>query len=72
MKVRIAHSDLLVISFSSPDYVGHRFGPDAGEVKSIYKLDENIAELLSFLDKNIGENKYLITLTSDHGQEPLN
>ena len=62
------HSDLLVISFSSTDYVGHRFGPDAGEVKSLYiKLDENIAELLSFLDKNIGENKYLITLTSDHG-----
>ena len=62
------HSDLLVISFSSTDYVGHKYGPDAEEVKSIYlKLDQNIAELISFLNKNIGENNYLISLTSDHG-----
>tara|TARA_Y200000002_G_scaffold33007_1_gene24317 strand:+ start:1522 stop:3084 length:1563 start_codon:yes stop_codon:yes gene_type:complete len=69
------HSDLLVISFSSTDYVGHKYGPDAEEVKSIYlKLDQNIAELISFLNKNIGENNYLISLTSDHGAgtSPIN
>jgi predicted AlkP superfamily pyrophosphatase or phosphodiesterase len=62
------HTDLMVISFSSTDYVGHKFGPDAEEVKSTYvALDKTIGRLFDFLDDQVGENKYLIMLTSDHG-----
>ena len=31
------------------------------------RLDKNIEEILSYLDKEIGENNYLVYLTSDHG-----
>ena len=62
------HSDFLVISFSSTDYVGHKFGPDAEELKSMYlNLDKNLSKLLNFLDEHCGKNNYLISLTSDHG-----
>ena len=62
------HSDFLVISFSSTDYVGHKFGPDAEELKSMYlNLDNNLSKLLKFLDEHCGKNNYLISLTSDHG-----
>ena len=62
------HSDFLIISFSSTDYVGHKFGPDAEELKSMYlNLDNNLSKLLKFLEEHCGKNNYLISLTSDHG-----
>jgi predicted AlkP superfamily pyrophosphatase or phosphodiesterase len=62
------HTDLLVISFSSTDYVGHKFGPDAEEVKSMYlNLDQQITELIQFLESHCGTNQFIISLTSDHG-----
>ena len=61
-------TDLLVVSFSSTDYVGHKFGPDAEETKSTYAaLDQTIADLLVYLDQQMGENNYLLMLTADHG-----
>ena len=65
---RDKHTDLIVLSFSSTDYVGHKFGPNAEETKSTYSaLDRTIADLLEYLDKRMGENNYLFMLTSDHG-----
>jgi len=62
------HTDLVILSFSSTDYVGHRFGPYAAETKSTFiELDATISNLLEFLDQNIGMENYLIMLTSDHG-----
>lgn len=62
------HTDLIVVSFSSTDYVGHRYGPDAEHVQSTYtSFDKNISNMISFLDQEIGEGKYIIMLTSDHG-----
>ena len=62
------HVDFLVISFSSTDYVGHKFGPDAEEVKSMYlNLDQQIADLIQFLDNHCGSKEFIISLTSDHG-----
>lgn len=60
--------DFLAISFSSPDYVGHRFGPRSVEIQDIYlRLDRELAGLLSFLDEEVGEGNYLVFLTADHG-----
>jgi predicted AlkP superfamily pyrophosphatase or phosphodiesterase len=61
-------TDFLAISFSPPDYVGHRFGPDSVEIEDVYlRLDGQIAALLSYLDANVGKGNYLLFLTSDHG-----
>lgn len=61
-------TDFLAISYSSPDYIGHTFGPNAVEVQDNYlRLDLEIERLLKFLDIEIGKNNYLIFLTADHG-----
>lgn len=60
-------TDLLAISFSSPDYIGHSFGPNSWETMDGYiKLDEMIAQLLASLDKQVGKNNYTVFLTADH------
>lgn len=62
------YTDFLAISFSSPDYAGHAFGPNSIEVEDIYlKLDLDIAEILSKLDAKLGKNNYLVFLSADHG-----
>lgn len=61
-------TDFLAVSLSSPDYIGHTFGPDAVEVEDIYlRLDQDIASFLTFLDDNFGKNQYLVFLSADHG-----
>lgn len=60
-------TDFLAISFSSPDYIGHQFGVDSKEIQDTYlRLDKDLAELLSYLDKKIGEDEYTLFLTADH------
>ncbi|MTI21318.1 alkaline phosphatase family protein [Fulvivirga sp. RKSG066] len=60
-------TDLLAISFSSTDYVGHGFGPNSKEVEDTYiKLDKNIATIIETLDDEVGKGNYLIFLTADH------
>lgn len=60
-------TDFLAVSFSSPDYVGHAFGPDSWEQMDDYiKLDSTLGRFLSFLDKQVGEGNYLVFLTADH------
>ncbi|HEY1008388.1 MAG TPA: alkaline phosphatase PafA, partial [Sphingobacteriaceae bacterium] len=61
-------TDFLAVSFSSPDYVGHQFGPNAIEVEDTYlRLDRNLADLFSYLDKKVGKGNYTAFLTADHG-----
>ena len=61
-------TDFLAVSFSSTDYAGHAFGPRAVELEDMYlRLDLDIAQLLEYLDENIGENQYIVFLTADHG-----
>lgn len=61
-------TDMLTISFSSTDYVGHQFGPYSVEIEDTYlRLDKEIAELLTYLETNIGKNNFLLFLTADHG-----
>lgn len=65
-------TDFLAVSFSSPDYVGHSFGPNSIEVEDTYlRLDKELGELFDFLDKSVGKNQYLCFLTADHGVAPI-
>ncbi|QMU63742.1 MAG: alkaline phosphatase family protein [Flavobacteriaceae bacterium] len=60
-------TDFLAISFSSSDYIGHRFGPDAVETEDTYlRLDKDLAAFFSFLDQQIGIQNYTLFLTADH------
>lgn len=63
-----AETDLLCISFSSTDHVGHSFGPRSIEIEDVYlRLDKDLEELLNALDKEVGKNNYTVFLTADHG-----
>lgn len=60
--------DFLTISLSSPDFLGHSYGPRAVEVQDAYlRLDLDLAEFLDFLDREVGLGHCLIFLTADHG-----
>lgn len=60
-------TDFLAVSFSSPDYVGHTFGPQSIELEDTYlRLDKDIEDLLNHLDKKVGQGNYLVFLTADH------
>jgi hypothetical protein len=61
-------SDVLGVSFSSPDLVGHAFGPRSQEVQDMYlHLDATIGTLLERLDALVGPDRYLLALSADHG-----
>lgn len=60
-------TDLLAISFSSPDYIGHSFGPNSWELVDNYvRLDEELGKLFDFLDAKIGKGRYTAFLSADH------
>lgn len=66
------HPDLLCISYSATDYIGHTFGPFSHEMMdNIIRLDSTIADLRKFLDKYIGKENYLFVISADHGVAPL-
>ena len=63
--------DLLCVSFSSNDYVGHSYGPFSQEVMDMtVRTDQMLADLLTFVDRKIGLNNCVIVLTGDHGVAP--
>lgn len=65
-------TDLLSISFSSNDAVGHAFGPNSPEVRDIsIKTDRVLEKLFAYLNQRIGMQHVLVVLTSDHGVAPL-
>lgn len=64
--------DLLCLSFSSNDMVGHCWGPDSQEVLDMtLRTDLLLKELMGFLDARVGKDKYLLVMTADHGVAPL-
>lgn len=61
-------TDILTISYSSPDYVGHNFGVNSKEVQDTYiRLDKDLERFFYFLDETVGKGEYTVFLTSDHG-----
>jgi predicted AlkP superfamily pyrophosphatase or phosphodiesterase len=63
-----SHTDFLTVSFSSTDYVGHKYGVNAIETEDVYlRLDKNLAELFNTLDATVGKGQYTVFLSADHG-----
>jgi predicted AlkP superfamily pyrophosphatase or phosphodiesterase len=61
-------TDFLSISFSSTDYIGHRFGPSSVEsADAILRLDQDIAQILNYLNDSIGKKNVLVYFTAAHG-----
>jgi Type I phosphodiesterase / nucleotide pyrophosphatase len=64
--------DLLCVSFSSNDLVGHAWGPDSQEVMdTTLRTDLIVRDLLAFLDKQVGKGRYVLAMTADHGVCPM-
>ena len=60
-------TDLLAVSLSSTDYVGHRFGANAVETEDTYlRLDKDLAAFFSLLDEKVGAGNYTVFFTADH------
>ncbi|MEO6684241.1 MAG: alkaline phosphatase PafA [Ginsengibacter sp.] len=61
-------TDMLTVSLSSPDMIGHQFGPTSIEVEDNYlRLDKDLELFFNYLDSRFGKNEYLLFVTSDHG-----
>ncbi len=61
-------TDLLTVSFSSNDYIGHRVGPDAPEVRDMaIRTDVLLAKLFARIDKTVGLKNTIVVLSADHG-----
>jgi predicted AlkP superfamily pyrophosphatase or phosphodiesterase len=65
-------TDVLSVSFSANDYVGHRFGPYSQEAMDItLRVDRQIGSLLDFVDSKVGLANTLVVFTADHGVSPI-
>lgn len=62
------HTDLLALSLSSTDYIGHAYAPASREVQDMFiRLDRELADFLRHLDDTVGLDQTLIFLSTDHG-----
>ncbi len=62
------HTDLLVVCYDTPRFIGEHFGPRSIELEDMYyKLDAEIGEMIEFIFSQVGRQDALIVLTSDHG-----
>ena len=61
-------TDVLAVSFSATDYVGHNFGVNSKEIEDTYiRLDKDLERFFEYLDATVGKGEYTVFLTSDHG-----
>lgn len=65
-------TDLLTLSFSANDYVGHQAGPDAPEVRDMcIRTDQLLAKLFDLVAQRVGLDNALFVLSADHGVAPV-
>ena len=65
-------TDMLCISYSTPDMAGHAFGPYSVELQDIYlRLDLEIQKLIGELEKQLGKGEFTLFLTADHAVVPV-
>jgi arylsulfatase A-like enzyme len=65
-------TDMLCISYSTPDIAGHAFGPYSLELEDIYvRLDRDLKKLMDGLEKKYGKKGFTIFLTADHAVVPV-
>jgi hypothetical protein len=63
--------DLLCVSFSSTDVLGHTFGQDSVEARdALLRLDQDLGAMFSMFDAEVGEGRWTVFLTADHGVGP--
>lgn len=61
-------TDMLTVSFSVTDKVGHEYATHGPEIREIFlDLDKRLADLFGYLDQKVGKGQYLVFLTADHG-----
>lgn len=64
--------DLLAVSFSANDYVGHALGPDSPEAHDMaLRVDKLVGELIRAAEAQAGAGRVLVVLTADHGVAPV-
>lgn len=64
--------DVLSVSFSANDYVGHRYGPYSQEVMDVaLRVDRQIGTLLDFVNARVGLANTVLIFTADHGVAPI-
>ncbi|HEY6108557.1 MAG TPA: alkaline phosphatase family protein [Gemmatimonadales bacterium] len=69
---RRGSTELLAVSLSATDYIGHSFGPDSREIHDqVLRLDRNLGWFLSRLADRYGRDNLLIVLSADHGVTPF-
>jgi predicted AlkP superfamily pyrophosphatase or phosphodiesterase len=67
-----AVTDLLAVSFSATDPIGHTYGPDSQEqMDNLLRLDATIGRLIDAAEQRAGRGRVLVVLTADHGAMPL-
>jgi predicted AlkP superfamily pyrophosphatase or phosphodiesterase len=60
-------TDLLALSISSPDMIGHELAPNSIWMEALYlRLDQEIAAFLTYLDETVGKDQYTLFLSADH------
>jgi predicted AlkP superfamily pyrophosphatase or phosphodiesterase len=65
-------TDMLCISYSTPDIAGHTFGPYSLEIEDIYaRLDRDLERLLKGLETKFGKEGFVVFLTADHAVVPV-
>jgi predicted AlkP superfamily pyrophosphatase or phosphodiesterase len=65
-------TDILAVSFSANDYVGHANGPDSPEVHEVsLQTDKVLDKLFQAIDRSVGMDNTLVIMTADHGVAPL-
>ncbi|SDS30889.1 alkaline phosphatase family protein [Opitutus sp. GAS368] len=69
---RAGVTDLLCVSFSANDHIGHFYGPDSHEIMdNMVRMDRTLAGFFKFLDRGVGLKNCTIVLTADHGVAPM-
>jgi predicted AlkP superfamily pyrophosphatase or phosphodiesterase len=64
-------TDLLAVSLSVNDYIGHAFGPYSDQVAdTTLRTDRYLADFFSHLEQTVGLENVWITLSADHGVSP--
>jgi arylsulfatase A-like enzyme len=65
-------TDVLTVSLSANDIVGHQLGPDSDSQREmVEELDRDLDKFFTGLDKSLGLQNVVIALTADHGIAPI-
>jgi arylsulfatase A-like enzyme len=65
-------ADLLFVNYKQIDHVGHKWNMISPEEREVVRYtDAALEDLLTYLDAAVGRNRWVVSITADHGQMPL-